>query len=106
MSDNVGNFSSSVTGIPAESASATNGAIGIKATSDTGDCIRGDSINGTGIVGESVNGTGIYAQTHSSTQPALVAKYIGSEGGTGVLGHSANGRDVWGLIYRTFARSQ
>lgn len=90
--DNPGNFSSSVSSIPAITAIGTNGADGIDVTStnravyaitlggvpaiegvsnSNGFGVSGSSVSAFGVVGTSESGTGVYANSNSG--PALVA---------------------------------
>jgi hypothetical protein len=86
--DNVGNFSSSNSSIPAVTATGTNGATGVSATSDTGNAIYASS-NGN---------DSIHAVGNTSGRSALFAEggagygvYATSQSTNGVFGYSATG---------------
>ncbi len=74
--DNPGNFNSSGAGTPAVSASGTNGAGGIIATSDSGTAVVGTSQSSYGISGGGGD-IGVYA--HNLTTPANVV-YLATRG--------------------------
>ena len=84
-------FTTSVVGTPAVIALATNGADGVKATSDIGAGILGTSNSGIGVIGESSSFIGVRGISESS---------IGVDGesksGSGVLGESESGVGVFG----------
>jgi hypothetical protein len=87
--DKAGVFSSSVAGTPAVSATGTNGADGVDASSDSGTGVSASSINGSGVSGFSKNGTGISGLTTSGTGVSG-----SSPGGTGVFGFTKFGIGV------------
>jgi len=84
-------FTTSVVGTPAVIALATNGADGVKATSDIGAGILGTSNSGIGVIGESSSFVGVRGISESS---------IGVDGesksGVGVLGESESASGVFG----------
>jgi hypothetical protein len=75
--DNYGVFSSSVSSSPAVSASGSNGANAVAASTDSGVAVYGlssfqagvygISSSGTGVLGDSSTGTGVYATSGSAT---------------------------------------
>src|SRR5712691_10708588 len=87
--DNPGNFNSSGASTPAMSASGTNGAGGITATSDSGTAVLGTSQSGYGISGGGGD-IGVYA--HNLTTPANVV-YLATGGLAGDLRGDV---DIWG----------
>ena len=89
--DGPSSFTSSVVGTPAVIALATDGADGVKATSDIGVGILGTSNSGIGVIGESSSFVGVRGISESS---------IGVDGesksGVGVLGESESASGVFG----------
>src|SRR2546421_383138 len=77
--DNTGNFNSSGAGTPAVSATGTNGAEGLQATSDSSTAIEGTSQSGYGVSGGGGD-IGVYA--HNLTTPANVV-YLATRGVAG-----------------------
>jgi hypothetical protein len=95
MSDNIGNFNSSVGGTPAVRALGTNGAGGINASSDTGRGVVGVSDSHTGVEGNTTSGIAVYG---SSTGPGSSGRgVVGvSDNNTAVEGQSIKGVAVYG----------
>jgi hypothetical protein len=86
--DNVGNFSSSNSSIPAVTATGTNGATGVQTTSDTGNALYASSSGDDSI----------HAVGNTSGRSALFAEggagfgvYATSQSTNGVFGYSATG---------------
>jgi hypothetical protein len=88
-----GIFDSNDAATPAVSATGTNGADGVNASSDSGNAVTANSTNGAGILSFSINGTGIFGTTGSGNpgNPAVQ----GEGGAIGVLGRSFNGTGVF-----------
>src|SRR5947209_15878328 len=78
--DNVGNFSSSDSSVPAVTATGGNGAEGVYSFSNSGVSIFGYSASGTGVQAKSVHGYALYADTVDGSD----CIYASSEYGNGV----------------------
>ncbi len=90
LNSGAGTFASSVSGTPAVTATGTNGAHGVDASSDSGFGVSGSSTNGVGVVG---NGNGIGV---SGTSTSGFGVHGSSTDGTGVFGTSTNLFGVFG----------
>ena len=75
--DNVGVFSSSVSGIPAVSAQGTFGAAGVSASSDSSSAVAATSTHGVGVYGASDTNAGVFAGSASGI--GLSATSYGSD---------------------------
>jgi hypothetical protein len=76
--DNVGNFSSSIASVPAVTTTGTNGAVGVQATSDSGNGVHassssfdaihaiGNTSGRSGVFAEGGAGFGVYATSNTS----------------------------------------
>src|SRR5258708_32972881 len=85
-----GVFASDVAGTPAVSASGTNGADGVDATSDTGTGISATSGSGTGLVATSSSGlAGHFVGNVSMDNNLAVTRTL--NGGTGTFASSVSG---------------
>lgn len=106
--DNVGNFSSSNSSVPAVTATGTNGATGVQATSDTGDGLvaqstsGGDAIHAIGpggsksaVFAEGGNSNAIYATSNGSGKSAVFG-FNSSSTGYGLYGEGDTGTAVRG----------
>jgi hypothetical protein len=116
--DTVGTFSSSSSTVPAVTATGTNGAIGIQASSDTSTAVLASSTvqQGAAVVGSNTSiGTGVYGYSLTTTNGFVGASsseagVLGaSSAGNGVLGTSGTGYGVSGYSQAnigTYGRSR
>ena len=96
LSSGAGTFTSTVPATPAVSASGTSGAVGLSATSDSGDGIVGQSggLESNGVFGQSNSGTGVFGQSNGNSTECIGVKGSGVD--VGVVGESANGIGILG----------
>jgi hypothetical protein len=99
----LGIFNSNVTATPAVRADGSNGAEGLKASSDTGTAIEGVSYSGFGIIGGSKDGIAVVANSIGEEGIGIRATSKGGDainaqsgGGIGVLGTSDDNVGVQG----------
>jgi hypothetical protein len=92
--DNVGNFSSSNASIPAVTATGTNGAVGVQATSDSGTGLNASSgsFNGIHATSGGTGASGLFAEGVSGGYGV----YSRCRGGTAVVGEGGSGTGVYG----------
>jgi hypothetical protein len=88
-----GAFASSVKETPAVTATGTNAAVGVYASSDSGTAVRADCDSGTAIYGHSVSDVAVFGVTSMGEGVFGTS----SSSGVGVHGFSTSGQAVLGL---------
>ncbi|HEY6408371.1 MAG TPA: hypothetical protein VIY29_12960 [Ktedonobacteraceae bacterium] len=92
--DNTGNFSSSNASVPAVTATGTNSAVGVQATSDSGNGVYASSSGSDGIhaISGGTGHSGVFAEGVSGG----FGVYSKCRGGTAVVGEGGSGTGVYG----------